>query len=126
MKAWDVHNNSAEGYTEFVVADNAELALSHVLNYPNPFTTNTNFFFEHNCPCKELFVTIKIMTVSGKVVKTLDQQVLSDGYRTDGISWDGLDEYGEIIGRGVYVYKLNVRTPDGASAQEFQKLVILR
>ncbi len=126
VKAWDVHNNSAEGYTEFVVADDAELALSHVMNYPNPFTTNTSFFFEHNCPCKELFVSVKIMTVSGKVVKTLEQQVLSDGYRADGIQWDGLDEYGEIIGRGVYVYKLNVRTPDGASAHEFEKLVILR
>lgn len=126
VKAWDVHNNSSEGYTEFVVADDAELALSHVMNYPNPFTTNTNFLFEHNCPCKELFVTIKIMTVSGKVVKTLEQQVLSDGYRAEGIPWDGLDEYGQIIGRGVYVYKLNVRTPDGASAHEFEKLVILR
>jgi len=126
VKAWDVYNNSAEGITEFVVADNAELALSHVMNYPNPFTTHTSFFFEHNCPCKELFVTIKIMTVSGKVVKTIEQQALSDGYRVDDIQWDGLDDFGQTIGRGVYVYRINVRTPEGTSAHEFQKLVILR
>jgi len=128
VKAWDVFNNSSEAYTEFVVADDAELALNNVLNYPNPFTSHTSFLFEHNCPCKELLVTIKIMTVSGKVVKTISQEVISDGFRIDKdmINWDGLDEYGETIGRGVYVYKLNVRTPDGKSAQEFAKLVILR
>ncbi|HXH19785.1 MAG TPA: T9SS type A sorting domain-containing protein, partial [Chitinophagales bacterium] len=101
-------------------------ALSHVLNYPNPFTTHTRFSFEHNHPGETMFVTIKIMTVSGKVIKTLQQEVVSDGFRVDDITWDGLDEYGEIIGRGVYVYKLNVRTPEGASAHEFEKLVILR
>ncbi len=126
VKAWDVHNNSSEGYTEFVVAKAADLALSHVLNYPNPFTTKTNFFFEHNRPGQPLSVTIRIMTVSGKVVKTIHEEVVSDGFRVDHISWDGLDEFGDIIGRGVYVYKLNVRSADGAAAHEFEKLVILR
>ncbi len=128
VKAWDVFNNSTEGYTEFIVANNADLALSHVLNYPNPFTTHTSFMFEHNCPCQELFVTIQIMTVSGKVVRSIAQEVISDGFRVDKdvVTWDGLDEYGETIGRGVYVYKLNVRTPEGKSAHEFEKLVILR
>ena len=126
VKAWDVHNNSGEGYTEFVVAESADLALSHVLNYPNPFTTNTNFFFEHNRPGQALFVQVKIMTVSGRIVKTIQEDVITDGFRVDNISWNGLDDYGDKIGRGVYIYKLNVRTPDGSSAHEFEKLVILR
>jgi hypothetical protein len=48
VKAWDVFNNSSEGYTEFVVSTSAQMALAHVFNYPNPFTTNTEFMFEHN------------------------------------------------------------------------------
>ncbi|MCB0780177.1 MAG: type IX secretion system sortase PorU, partial [Flavobacteriales bacterium] len=32
LKAWDVFNNSAEAFTEFVVAASEELALAHVLN----------------------------------------------------------------------------------------------
>ena len=39
IKAWDVLNNSNEVLLDFVVAKNEELQLSHVLNYPNPFTT---------------------------------------------------------------------------------------
>lgn len=127
VKAWDVYNNSGDGYTEFVVAETADLALSHVLNYPNPFTTNTTFWFEHNRPGDVLDVKVEIFTVSGKRIKTIQQQVSTDGYRVDDISWDGLDEYGDAIGKGVYVYKLTVKAAsDNSKANEFQKLVILK
>lgn len=56
VKAWDVHNNSSEDYTEFIVANDAKLALSHVYNYPNPFTTHTEFMFEHNRCCDDLAI----------------------------------------------------------------------
>ncbi|HMU69943.1 MAG TPA: type IX secretion system sortase PorU, partial [Chitinophagales bacterium] len=127
VKAWDVYNNSGDGYTEFVVAETADLALDHVLNYPNPFTDNTSFWFEHNRPGDVLDVKIEIFTVSGKRVKTIQQQVITDGYRVDDITWDGLDDYGDVIGKGVYVYKLSVKAAsDNSKASEFQKLVILK
>lgn len=126
VKAWDVHNNSGEGYTEFVVAESAELALSHVLNYPNPFTTQTSFWFEHNRPGEPLLVTVQIFTVSGIVVKTIQQQITTAGYRVDNIQWNGLDEYGDEIGKGAYVYKVSVVAPDGEQAHAYEKLVLLR
>lgn len=126
VKSWDIHNNSSEDYTEFVVASSARLALSHVFNYPNPFTTHTKFMFEHNKPCDDLSVLIQIYTVSGKVVKSIQQEVQCDGYRVDDIEWDGRDEYGDEIGKGVYVYKVLVRDSSGASAHKFEKLVVLR
>jgi hypothetical protein len=126
FKIWDIHNNSSEAYTEFVVAESAQLALNHVLNYPNPFTTKTSFFFEHNKPCNTLNVQIQIFTVSGKLVKTLDRTVLCEGYRIDDITWDGRDDFGDPIGRGVYVYRLKVRAADGTSAEKYEKLVLLK
>jgi hypothetical protein len=128
VKAWDVHNNPGEGYTEFIVASNAELALQNVFNYPNPFTTNTSFIFEHNRPGEFLDVSVQIFTVSGKLVKTIRTSVLSEGYRVnpEEITWNGLDDYGDAIGRGVYIYKVKVQAESGYSAQEFEKLVILR
>lgn len=125
MKVWDVYNNSSDAYTEFVVSQSAELALSHVLNYPNPFTTNTQFMFEHNRPCADLDVNIQVFTVSGKVVKTINEQVNCDGFRAEGITWNGRDDFDQKIGKGVYVYKIKVRTPEGYTAQAFEKLVIL-
>lgn len=125
LKVWDVHNNSSEAYTEFVVAESAELALQHVLNYPNPFTTHTQFMFEHNQPCNSLDVQVQVFTVSGKLVKTIHETVLTNGFRNDPISWNGLDDYGQKIGRGVYLYNLKVTTPDGRSAEQIERLVIL-
>ena len=126
VKAWDIHNNSSEDYTEFVVANNAKLALSHVFNYPNPFTTHTEFMFEHNRCCDDLDISVQIYSVSGKLVKSIVQQVHSIGYRVDDIEWDGRDDYGDAIGKGVYVYKLAVRDAEGNTAHKFEKLVVLR
>lgn len=126
VKAWDVLNNSGEGYTEFIVEDNPELALYYVLNYPNPFTTKTSFSFEHNRPGDNLDVRIEIYTVSGKLVKTIQQFISSNARRVSDLNWDGLDEYGDKLGRGVYVYRVTVRDSSGDRAVKYQKLVLLR
>ena len=125
VKAWDVLNNSGEGYTEFVVEEKANLALTHVLNYPNPFTTNTRFMFEHNKPGVSLDLKIEIFTVSGKVIKTITKNINTIGYRVDDISWDGKDDFGDNIGRGVYIYKISLRDDTGKKVSQYQKLVIL-
>ncbi|MBN2683360.1 MAG: type IX secretion system sortase PorU [Bacteroidales bacterium] len=125
FKVWDVNNNSSEDYIEFIVAKSAQLVLEHVFNYPNPFTTNTDFYFDHNQPNATLDVIIQVFTVSGKLVKTLDTQVFSDGYRSQPINWDGRDDYGDPIGRGVYIYRIKVRNEEGKVVDKFEKLVIL-
>ncbi len=126
LKIWDVYNNSKKEEIEFVVALNEELALDHVLNYPNPFTTKTEFSFEHNQICDYLDVQIQIFTISGKLVKTISQRTHSEGYRIDGISWNGRDDYGDNIGRGVYVYKVKVVNEQGKKTEKYEKLVILK
>ena len=125
IKAWDIYNNSSEATTEFVVAQSANLALDHVLNYPNPFTTHTSFFFEHNQPCCSLDVKIQIFTITGRLIKTIDKTVQTMGYRAEPIDWDGLDDYGDPIGKGVYIYKIKVKDNNGSTAEKTEKLVIL-
>ena len=91
-----------------------------------PFTTHTQFFFEHNRPDQDLEVLIQVFTVSGRLVKTIQRDILSSGYRTAPIDWDGLDDFGSRIGRGVYIYRVQVRTVLGETAEKYEKLVILR
>jgi hypothetical protein len=126
VKSWDIQNNSSEDYTEFIVASNAKLALTHVFNYPNPFTTHTSFMFEHNRPCDDLTVVVQVYTITGKVVKSIQKDVHCEGFRVNDIDWDGRDDYGDAIGKGVYVYKVAVRDSEGNSAHKFEKLVVLR
>lgn len=133
VKAWDVANNAAEGFTEFIVAGSEGIALRHVLNYPNPFTDHTCFQFDHSFANQQLDVIIQIFTSSGKLVKTIQEQLFSDGALRldDCIPWDGRDDYGDRLARGVYLYKVKIRanltgtqTLFGESA--FEKLVLLK
>ena len=126
VKVWDVNNNSSSETIDFVVRESEEIKLDHVLNYPNPFTTHTEFFFEHNQICSELEVQLQVLTVSGKIVKTINKTTMTEGFRSEGIAWDGRDDFGDQLAKGVYVYRLRVRSPEGAIAEETEKLVILK
>ena len=128
VKAWDVLNNSSEARSEFVVIKDGDNVLEHVLNYPNPFTTSTNFQFEHDLTSTELDILITIYTISGKVIKTIEATKYATGFRIDGIHWDGTDDFGSDIGKGVYLYKIKVRSDEFnlLRESEFEKLVILK
>lgn len=137
FKAWDINNNSSEQTLDFVVMEEGSdhIHIEKLLNWPNPFTNQTYFHFEHNCDT-ELEVMVQIFTISGKLVKTIRQTVSAEpwreGYRTGrfAIPWDGLDDFGDKIGKGVYIYRVTARgvNPDSCkgSATAIEKLVILK
>lgn len=126
LKVWDVNNNSSEAEIDFVVHESEDMRLDHVLNYPNPFTTSTDFYFEHNQVCSQLQAQIQILTITGRLVKTINQIVSTEGFRSAGIHWDGRDDFGDQLAKGVYVYRLKVDSPDGKSDEKLEKLVILK
>jgi hypothetical protein len=126
FKAWDVYNNPIITEIQFVVVGDETLTLTHVLNYPNPFVNYTEFWFTHNRPYEALDVQVQVMTITGKVVWTKNQIVLTEGFLSKEITWDGKDDFGSKIGKGVYIYKLTVRSNlTNKKTEKFEKLVIL-
>ena len=126
LKAWDTYNNSSETLLNFVVVSDSSITLDNVLNYPNPFVNYTEFWFNHNKPNEPLEVQVQIFTVSGKLIKTINQQVQTTGNLVRNIVWNGLDDYGNKLGKGVYIYKLKVTsTISNISTEKYEKLVIL-
>ena len=126
FKAWDVYNNPITAEIQFVVVGDQSITLSHVLNYPNPFVSYTEFWFSHNRPFEPLDVQVQVMTITGKIVWTKNQTVTTDGFLSREITWDGKDDFGDRIGKGVYVYKLTVKsTLTNKKAEKIEKLVIL-
>ncbi|QOD62057.1 type IX secretion system sortase PorU [Polaribacter haliotis] len=127
IKAWDTYNNSSETTLNFVVVSDAILNLENVLNYPNPFVNYTQFWFNHNKPNESLEVQVQVFTVSGKLVKTINRNIQTTGNLSRSISWNGLDDFGNKIGKGVYVYKLRVKsTTSNLVSEKYEKLVILQ
>ena len=85
-------DNSSEYVLDFNVSKDKELVLNHILNYPNPFTTKTQFWFEHNKPIQNLQVKVQVFTLTGKVVKTIKKTINHAGNRSCEVEWDGRDE----------------------------------
>ncbi len=119
-----------------------EEGVSSLLNYPNPFSTSTQFVFILTGEEIPDIMSISIMTISGKVVKEITKEELGPlhiGTNRTEYKWDGTDEYGSKLGNGVYLYKVNTRKKSGDKYNKFTntktdlffkdgfgKLVILR
>ena len=126
FKAWDVYNNPVTAEIQFVVVGDDDITIKNVLNYPNPFVNYTEFWFSHNKPFEPLEVQVQVFTITGKVVWTKNQTITTDGFLSRDIKWDGRDDFGDRIGKGVYVYKLTVRsTLSDKKTEKIEKLVIL-
>lgn len=126
IKAWDTYNNSSEATLNFTVVSDSGLVLENVLNYPNPFVNFTEFWFNHNKPNEPLEVQVQIFTISGKIIKTINQTVQTTGNLSRNLKWNGLDDFGNRLGKGVYIYKLKVKsTISNQYSEKYEKLVIL-
>lgn len=130
VTVWDIANNFSEGYTEFIVEDDPRGVLKHIFNFPNPFMDRTRFSFEHTLPPGDMTVRIEIFSVSGKHVKTIEHETFSNGFRVDEIEWDGTDQTGSPIAKGVYLYKINVQVDVSGTEfrkeSDFERLVVLK
>ena len=114
MRAWDVLNNSGTASVDFVVADDATLEVRNVFNYPNPTTGPSRFVFEHNQqPGTPVSVQVRIYSLSGRPVRTVEQDGLLPGGPMQ-VSWDGMDDDFDRLSPGIYLYKVRVEV-DGLS-----------
>jgi flagellar hook assembly protein FlgD len=91
------------------------------MNAPNPFTDTTAFSYHLTQPASK--VKIKIYTLRGKLVKTIEQD--SPGWKYNEEFWDGRDEDGNKLASGVYIYKFVVYD-DNRKMEKIEKLAIIR
>ena len=124
VKAWDVFNNFSSETVYFTVVNGNDLEIRDVYNYPNPFAGNTTFTFQRN-QVDPADVKIKIYTVSGRLIRELEQDNIIDKFVR--INWDGRDEDGNMIANGTYLYKVIVKNMDGNFTKSvLGKLAVIR
>ncbi|MCF6171186.1 MAG: type IX secretion system sortase PorU [Bacteroidales bacterium] len=126
LKVWDVYNNSSIAYLNFLVTHTEDLVIENLMNYPNPFMSETSFVFDHNQSGQELDVSIQVFNSAGMLVRTLESRITSESYKSPPIKWDARTDGGSVIGNGFYVYRLIVRRQDGSTAEARSKLVFVK
>jgi hypothetical protein len=120
--AWDAANNPNSTQTTFNVMSQGQLAVTDVLNYPNPMKSSTRFTFWLT---EDADVSIKIFTVAGRLVRTIEDIAGKGGDFNYQVVWDGRDHRGDPVSNGVYLYKLTAKGA-GSSAEQIGKLMVLR
>ncbi|MFQ6677253.1 MAG: type IX secretion system sortase PorU [Fidelibacterota bacterium] len=101
IKAWDNANNPSEKEFTLYLFENQTLNIFNVLNFPNPYSTTTQFAFELTSDAN---VSIDIFTLGGRRIMSIPEEQFSEGYHY--INWNGRDAYGERLANGVYLYRL--------------------
>lgn len=125
LKAWDNYNNSSETSVIFIVRTDNGFIISNLINYPNPFTNRTSITAEHNRPDENLRLRIYIYSMSGKVIKIIETSIPSTGYKLPPVEWDGNDDGGKRVGRGIYPYSVTISTEKGEVARATGRMIIL-
>ena len=116
VKARDASGNFA-GDNDFLISFrviNAE-SISHLYNYPNPFSTATRFVYTLTGAESPPYYKIQIMSLSGKVVREITQYELGPldiGTHMTDFVWDGTDESGDRLAAGTYIYRMIVKDND--------------
>ena len=116
VQARDASNNLSglnDYKTKFEIINKS--MISNLINYPNPFTTSTQFVFTLTGSIIPSQLKIQIMTVTGKVVREITMDELGPihiGRNVTQFAWDGTDMYGDRLANGVYFYRVVTSKPD--------------
>lgn len=143
IRARDASGNFA-GDNDFLISFeviNAE-SVSHLYNYPNPFSTATRFVYTLTGAAPPPYYKIQVMSVAGRIVREIDQFELGPlhiGTHMTEYIWDGTDESGDRLAAGTYLYRMIVKNSDMEDFDRYEtsgdqtyfkkgwgKLVILR
>ena len=109
--AWDNANNPAQKQIKLFSTDPKSLKLFNCYNYPNPFKRATQFSFEVT---QNSDINLKIFSLAGRRVKSFYFYNIKAGFHI--IDWDGRNEIGGKISRGVYIYKIEAKNDNSKSS----------
>ncbi|MCC6690188.1 MAG: hypothetical protein IT235_01520 [Bacteroidia bacterium] len=94
--------------------------ITEVMNYPNPFSTSTRFVFTLTGTQIPDNFKIQILTITGKVVREITRDELGPihiGRNITEYAWDGKDQFGDLLGNGIYLYKVQTQL-NGSSIEK--------
>lgn len=125
LKAWDVFNNSGEYTIMCKVVKQDSIVITRLSNYPNPFYYSTLFSFNLDGASVGSVAELTVLTLEGQPLRTFSRAINETGLRSIEVEWNGRDDRGNRMSRGIYIYQLTIRSREGKLTRKVQKLIIL-
>lgn len=125
MKAWDLLNNSGSSTISFNVNSSQKPKLYNCYAYPNPASESVKFIFEHDQPLSKLNMSVDIINLNGEV---LWQKSTTDYFDDNKayIQWDLTTNSGSKITKGLYLYRINVKSTDDNIISSISNKIIIK
>ncbi len=127
LKAWDTHNNPGQATIQFYVTDGVNIVLEEFGNYPNPFETQTTFFFTHNRSGDDLEASLVLYTPRGELLQEHHFTISESEYRVDLLEINSDTAPGKKLPPGLYLARIAVRSlTNGSKNERIAKFMVVR
>ncbi len=117
----DANGNRSDSIRYFLNVT-SEFRIVDLYNYPNPMKNNTSFIFNISGEYPPSKCKIRIFSVAGKLIKTIECPA-NIGFNQ--FDWDGRDSDGDYIANGIYFYKLIIEG-DSKFESRIEKIAVLK
>lgn len=121
LQAQDANGNVQDTGLNANVAGGFE--IRNIANFPNPFRPGKGTNFAYYLTSGADKVTLKIYTLTGKLISTVDTLDASISYNE--YHFEGLDADGDPLANGVYIYKFTATKGD-ERVQQVGKILVLK
>jgi hypothetical protein len=124
VRAWDVLNNMSSVSTSFRIASTDDgIVTSWVMNFPNPFSSETTIRFQHNIS-GPFEANVVIFDMQGREISSQPMEIRD--MQTAEVMWDGRDTNGSVVGAGVYICAVRTTDAQGRMSEVRGKLAVIR
>ncbi len=125
--AWDIYNNSGNGYVEFEVVPGRTFEIMEHGVKPNPSDgQNISFWINQNLAGEDLQIQWKIYNSMGSEIASGSNTEYAATSVFNALVWDGSSNSGNQTNSQIYFYKIQVTTTDGLSKIVSGKFIKLR
>ena len=120
LRAWDLMNNSTTKSISFEVEKGLAPVIFSVSNWPNPVVTSTHFVIRNDRPETMLSATVEVIDLAGRVIWNSGPQS-----SIDTINWDLVADNGQKVTKGIYFYRVNLKTANSDYSSKTNKMLIV-
>jgi flagellar hook assembly protein FlgD len=92
-------------------------------NFPNPFSSQTQFNFTLPLALANSHISIKVYNALGQEVASLANQSYGAGFHS--ITWEGKDAQSAPLGKGLYAVRLQITNANKGMSQVLHRNVII-
>jgi hypothetical protein len=125
FKVWNILNISTTDSLNFTVIKGYKPAILDLQAYGNPTSTYTNFMLSLNFPETTLNVEIGVYDLTGRAVWTHSETGSSGFMQQYPIQWTLVNNAGNRVPPGVYVYRATISTTTSKETTQARKIIIL-